>query len=100
MSSIKIKIMLGRFIFAVAVGPAVAQPGNHDNAPTEAAVHPAILRKSLLVVWFFIVTPKHNVSALPVNINVIRSMSAAFYSFLKLRLLRGPRRDALVDLLL
>ena len=50
--------MLGCFIFAVAVGPADVQPGNHDNAPTEAAVAPAIFRKFLLVRRFFISSPK------------------------------------------
>jgi len=51
--------MLGRFILAVAVGPAVAQPGNHDNAPAEATVAPAIFRNSLLVCLFMIEPKKY-----------------------------------------
>jgi hypothetical protein len=50
-----IKTIFGRLLFADAEELTVAQPGSHEQAPVEAAVNPAILRKSLLVCLF--ITP-------------------------------------------
>jgi hypothetical protein len=57
--------MLGRFVFAVAAVPAVAQPGASEKAPAEATVAPAIFRNSLLVCVFII--PPKTVSAQPIS---------------------------------